>query len=132
MGIPRGGKRGSQIRLRSTYLDLRLIDVLGQAADDDLAVSGQGCSLGSGDGGSSRSCCGGLGILLHAADWGSDGGLGLFSGGAAGAALLTSAAATRGLAAVLHDLIERLVELSRHVDGFGDDDVFWLWWLSGH
>ena len=93
--------------LQSTYLDLRLCDVLRKVGDDDLAVSrslaGE-CARGNG-------CSGLCLVLLDATGWCSDGGLRLGFGAAGGA---WAATASGWLAAIMHDLVERLVELSRH------------------
>lgn len=94
--------------LRSTYLDLRLSHILWKVADDDLAVPGSlAGECGCGDG-----CLGDGFVLLNAAGWCSDRGLGLGFGVAGWARAAT--ADTCWLAGVLHDLVERLVELSRH------------------
>lgn len=98
--------------IRSTYLNLDLSYIVRESADDDLAFTGarsrqRGCS-GSRDS---------LRVLLYAAGWGSDGSLG-FRGCATGRARPGefAAAATTGRLSVLHDVVEGLIELSRHFE----------------
>lgn len=117
---------------QSTYLDHPLVHILGQVRDGDLALSRRSCDAGSDclGGGLAASC-----LLLNATG-GRDNrggcGLGLDGGLAVGQA--TRASALAGRLAVLHDLIERLVELSRHDDGCRIDDLaMWvivLWVLK--
>ena len=113
-----GGKRVPLWPVRSTYLDHALLDVNWKVGYIDLAFSGKWCDW-------HRGCprvLASLGVLPDAAGWCDDcsgGSLGLLGGLAVGETSVLAAAWATGGAAVLHDLIERLVEFSRHGDGGG-------------
>jgi hypothetical protein len=98
--------------IQSTYLDLGLDNILWEVADDDLAAFGRLGGLGGGDGN-----CFGLSILVDSSH-GSGGGSGFGTrSGTAGDALLDwAAAAPSSRLVVLHDLVQRLIQLSRHVE----------------
>lgn len=103
---------GAERPVASTYLDQRFSHILGQIVDLDFAESG----VWSRGGGSARGLLCWLGLLLDAAGWRdgcSGGSLGLDGSLAGGDATPTALDAAGGLA-VLHDLIERLIEFSRH------------------
>ena len=97
--------------LRSTYLDLRLCHVLWKIADDDLAVASS--LVGECPSDSSRLSVGP--VLLNASGRCLDGGFGFRLGGAGRS--WAALAAACWLAGVLHDLVQGLVEFSRHVEG---------------
>jgi hypothetical protein len=103
--------------LDEVFLDLLLRDVLGQVADNDLAVTVGGSSLGEGRlvGGATRS----LGRLLDASDGGRR------SRATAGRAALDRATSPGGAALGRGDLVERLVELARHRDGIWSKVLFY-------
>ena len=111
------------VPLRSTYLNLRLSHIFREVADNDFALSSHRwgycwCSA-------FRDLRGGLRALLNAAGRGFDGGFSL--GGCAAVAHITTGTRTAaGGLGVFHDLVERLVELSRHCDGIGGVVVVWL------
>lgn len=85
-----------------------------QTADDNLALSSQSRSSDRGDSCSPRSPRY-LSLLGDTAD--GSGGRSLRSGGGSGATRTRGAAVTAtSWLGVLHDLVERLVELARHVD----------------
>lgn len=96
--------------LAATYLDLLLVHILGQIAHDDLAVTGVGRRLGGG--GLVGRCARVLRCLLNTADGRSSSGTTV----ASGLALAATAGAGRATTG-RQDVVERLVELSRHVDG---------------
>ncbi len=116
--------------LAATYLDLLLVHILGleevsegwrrarvarqvtyQIAHDDLAVTGVGGRLGGG--GLVGRCARVLRCLLNTADRRSSSGTAAVAGGLALAATAGAGRATTGR----QDVVERLIELSRHVDG---------------
>lgn len=99
---------------RSTYLDLRLSHILWQIADDDLALP-RGW-LRKGLRRYSRSFAGSLGLLDTTGRCG-DRGLGLGFGVASWSRPTPTGSSASSRLGVLHDLVERLVELSRHGDG---------------
>ena len=109
--------------LLSTYLNLRLSHIFWQVADDDLALS----SLRS-SGHRSLWCSRGCLTLLDTRGWCSDGDLGL--GFSIARTTATESAAAAGLRSVLHDLVEGLVELSRHRDGVVVCGVGKWWFLA--
>jgi len=93
----------------TTYLNLGLRNILGQIADHDLALSDEARTIGRrGLAGVTRR----LGALLNAASGGD--GSGLAGRGAARGATVARVAALSG-----ENLVERLVELSRHDGGYG-------------
>jgi hypothetical protein len=85
-----------------------------QVAHDDLAVNKSRGRLGRSSLG--VGIAGSLGGLLDTADWRSRGGR------ASGRASRVATTASRGLALGRGDLVERLVELARHIDGCDSAD----------
>lgn len=97
--------------LAATYLDLLLVHILGQIAHDDLAVTGVGSRLVGGR--LVGRCARVLRCLLNTADRRSSSGTAAVASSLALAATAGAGRATTGR----QDVVKRLVELSRHVDG---------------
>jgi hypothetical protein len=98
---------------RSTYLNKRLGHILGQVADNNFALAGRSCTESGGF--ECRGWFGGL-VLRDAAGWCSDGGFGLGFGAAGRNTASRAIDAASGGLCVLHDLVERLVEFSGHLE----------------